>query len=137
MSNAQKNYLKKWAIALGCTLILGLLITCLVLGEPWDWIAFGVVVAALVTCVAVLVIEAIASLIWHWRLMGVCESEWEEEMLAHWWRYMNYWGGCWEDLIPKMIAEYYEPDSVEYILRMRLFEKFKSVKMPRCKGSGA
>ena len=132
MSNAQKNYLKKWAIALGCILIVGLLITCLILGEPWDWIAFGVAVAVLVACVAVLVIEVIASLIWHWRLMGACESEWEEEMLAYWWRFMNYWGGNWEELIPCMIEEDTDEElGIERKQQMELFERFKVVKAPR------
>ena len=130
MSNAQKNYLKKWAIALGCILVLGLLITCIVVGEPWDWIALGVAVAVLVTCVATLVFEAIASLIWHWRLMGVCENEWEEHMLKKWWRYMNYWGGCWEDLIPQWIAEDYEQNTQDYVLRMELYDKFRAVPVP-------
>lgn len=131
MSDAQKNYLKKWALALGVIFSVVLLVTFLILGHPFDWITLGVLGCVCLACIASVIVGVFASLIWHWRLMGACESEWEEEMLAHWWRYMNYWGGCWEDLIPKMIAEYHEPDSVEYILRMRLFEKFKSVKAPR------
>lgn len=132
MSNAQKDYLKKWAIALGCILILGLLITCLVLGEPWDWIAFGVAVVVFGACVAVLISIAIGSLIWHWRLMGVCENEWEEEMLAYWWRWMNYWGGCWEELIPRLIEEETDEElGIERTSQMELFERFKAVKAPR------
>lgn len=130
MSNAQKNYLKKWAIALGCILILGLLITCLVLGEPWEWVAFGVAVAVLVACVAVVVIEVIGSIIWYWRLMGECKTEWEEEMLAYWWRFMNYHSGCWEELIPRMIDEEYK-DEYTRQKAIALFKRFKAVKAPR------
>lgn len=133
MSNAQKNYLKKWAVVLGCVLILGLLITCLVLGEPWDWIAFGVAVAVTVACVAVLVIGVIGSMIWHWRLMGECKTEWEEEMLAYWWRWMNYCHiGNWEEFIPRMIEEETDEElGIERKQQMELFERFKAVKAPR------
>jgi hypothetical protein len=132
MSNAQKNYLKKWAIALSCILIFGLLITCMVLGEPWDWIAFGVAVAVSVACVAVLLIEVIGSTIWHWRLMGECKTEWEEEMLAYWWRFMNYHSGNWEELIPRMIEEDTDEElGIERKQQMELFERFKAVQPPK------
>lgn len=131
MTNAQKDYLKKWALALGISLGVVLLITFIVLGNPWHWITFGVVAFTVVAIVVALVINAIGSFIWHWRLMGVCENEWEEHMLKYWWRYMNYWGGCWEDLIAQMIAEDYEQDTEDYVLRMELYDKFRAVKAPR------
>ena len=130
MSNAQKNYLKKCAIAFGCILILGLLITCLALGEPWDWIAFGVAVAVLVACVAVVVIEVVSYIIWHWRLMGECKTEWEEDTLKWWWRFMNYHSGCWEELIPRMIDEEYK-DEYTRQKAIALLKRFKAVKSPR------
>lgn len=130
MSNAQKDYLKKWAIALGCILILGLLITCIVLGEPWEWIAFGVAVVVLVACVVVVAIEVGSCIIWHWRLMGECKTEWEEETLSWWWRFMNYHSGCWEELIPRMIDEEYK-DEYSRQKAIALFERFKAVKAPR------
>lgn len=131
MSNAQKQYLKKWAIALGVILGVVLMATFVVLGEPWLWITFGIATLALVTIIVRFVVEAIGSLIWHWRLMGVCENEWEEHMLKKWWRYMNYWGGCWEDLIAQWIAEDYEQDTQDYVLRMELYDKFRAVPVPR------
>ena len=132
MSNAQKNYLKKWAIVFGCILILGLLITCLVLGEPWDWIAFGVAVTVTVASIALIAIEIIGSTIWHWRLMGECKTEWEEEMLAYWWPFMNYHGGNWEEYIPRMIkGDTDEEIGIERKQQMELFERFKAVKAPR------
>ena len=131
MTNAQKNYLKKWAIALSCILIFGLLITCIVLGEPWDWIAFGVTVAVLVACVAVVLIEVIGSMIWHWRLMGECKNEWEEDMLAYWWRFMNYHSGNWEEFIPCMIEEDTNEDFGERKRQTDLFKRFKTVRPPK------
>jgi NADH:ubiquinone oxidoreductase subunit K len=132
MSNAQKNYLKKWAIALGCILILGLLITCIALGNPWHWIAFGVAVIIVVACVAVLVSLGIGTIVWHWRLMGECKTKWEEEMLAYWWIFMNYHSGNWEELIPRMIEEDTDGESdIQRKYQMELFERFKAVKAPR------
>lgn len=132
MSNAQKNYLKKWALVLGVISGVVLMITFIALGEPWHWITFGVVVLALVAFLAGLVATVIASLVWHWRLMGVCENQWEEAMLAYWWRYMNYWGGCWEDLIPRIIEEDTDEElGIERKQQMELFERFKAVKAPR------
>ena len=64
MNSTQKNYLKKWAIVLGCFLIVGLLITCIVLGEPWDWIALGVTVAVIGVYIVGIAIEIIGSTIW-------------------------------------------------------------------------
>lgn len=132
MSDTQRNYLKKWAIALGYILILGFLITCIVLGDPWEWIAFGVAVVILVACIAVVVIAIVGSMVWHWRLMGECKTKWEEEMLAYWWRFMNYHSGNWEELIPCMIeAETDEKLGTERTQQMELFERFKAVKAPR------
>lgn len=132
MSNAQKNYLKKWAIALGCILLLGLFITCLVVGEPWEWIAVGVTVAIVVVCIVVIAIEVIGSMIWHWRLMGECKTQWEEEMLAYWWRFMNYHSGNWETLIPRMIEEDTDEElGIERKYQTELFERFKAIQPPR------
>jgi hypothetical protein len=131
MSNAQKNYLKKWATTLGIILSIVLIVTFIALGDPWHWISLGIAVLALVAIVVGFIATAIASLIWHWRLMGVCENEWEEHMLKKWGRYMNYWGGCWEDLIPRWIAEDYEQNTQDYVLRMELYDKFRAVKVPR------
>ena len=132
MSNAQKNYLKKWAIALGCILILGLLITCIALGNPWHWIAFGVAVVIIVAYIAVLVSLVIGSMVWHWRLMGECKTEWEAEMLAYWWRFMNYHSGNWEELIPRMIEEDTDEEiGIERKQQMELFERFRAVKAPK------
>ena len=130
MSNAQKNYLKNWAIVFGCVLILGLLITCIVLGEPWDWIVLGVTVAVLVVCFAVLILEAVGSMIWHWRLMGECKTEWEEDTLRWWWRFMNYHCGNWEQFIPRMIDEEYK-DEHNRQKAIALFKRFKAVQPPK------
>ena len=131
MTNAQKDYLKKWAIAFAVIAVFALMIMFICLGEPWHWITLGIMVLLTAVFVVALVTNAIASLIWHWRLMGVCDNEWEEHMLKKWWRYMNYWGGCWEDLIPQWIAEDYEQNSQDYVLRMELYDKFRAVKVPR------
>lgn len=132
MSNTQRNYLKKWAIAIGYILILAFLTTCIVLGRPWQWIALGVVVTIVVACVAMLVSLGIGTIVWHWRLMGECKTEWEEEMLAYWWRFMNYHSGNWEELIPCMIEEDTDEEiGIERKQQMELFERFKAVKAPR------
>ena len=132
MSNAQKDYLKKWAIGIGFVLALALLFTALVAGGVWAIIGLVFVGLLACSCIGILLATAIASLIWHWRLMGVCENEWEELMLKKWWRYMNYWGGCWEDLIPRMIEEDTDEElGIERKQQMELFERFKAVKVPR------
>ena len=131
MSNAQKDYLKKWAIGLAIFAFFALMIAFVIIGEPWHWITCGMMAVVIVIFFVALVINAIGSFIWHWRLMGVCENEWEEHMLKKWWRYMNYWGGCWEDLIAQMIAEKYEQGTQDYVLRMELYDKFRAVPVPR------
>ena len=131
MSNAQKDYLKKWAIVFAISTVFALMIMFICLGEPWHWITLGIMVLLITVFVVALAINAIGSLIWHWRLMGVCENEWEEYILKKWWRYMNYWGGCWEDLIPQWIAEDYEQNTQDYVLRMELYDKFRAVPVPR------
>lgn len=131
MSNAQKDYLKKWAIGIGFVLALALLFTALVVGGIWAIIGLVFVGLLACSCVGILLVSAIGTLIWHWRLMGVCENEWEEQMLRYWWRWMGYWGGCWEDLIAQMIAEKYEQDTEDYVLRMELYDKFRAVPVPR------
>ena len=132
MTNAQKRYLKKWAIGIGIVLILALLFTSLIVGGVWATIGFVVVTLIVFGCVGVLLTTAIGTLVWHWRLMGVCENEWEEHMLAYWWRWMGYWGGNWEDLIGQMIAEDYEQDTMDYVLRMELYDKFRAIPVPKC-----
>jgi NADH:ubiquinone oxidoreductase subunit K len=132
MSNTQRNYLKKWAIAIGNILILAFLITCIVLGRPWQWIALGVAVIIVVACVAVLVSLGVGTIVWHWRLMGECKTKWEEEMLAYWWIFMNYHSGNWEELIPRMIEEDTDGESdIQRKYQMELFERFKAVKAPK------
>ena len=131
MTNAQKDYLRKWAINIGLVIILALLFTALIVGGVWRIIGLVLVGLVVCGCVGTIVAVAIGSLIWHWRLMGVCENEWEEQMLRYWWQYMNFWGGCWEDLIAQMIAENYEQDTEDYVLRMELYDKFREVKAPR------
>ena len=131
MSNAQKEYLKKWAIGIGCVLTLALLFTSLAIGGIWATIGLVVVSLIVLGCVGVLLATAIGTLIWHWRLMGVCENEWEEHMLAYWWRWMGYWGGDWEELIAQIIAEDYEQNTQDYVLRMELYDKFRAVKAPK------
>lgn len=130
MSNAQKNYLKKWALALGIIFGMVLMITCVALGEPWLWITLGIMVLTLVAMAVVVVVEIIGSMVWHWRLMGVCKTEWEEDTLRWWWRFMNYHSGCWEELIPRMIDEEYK-DEYSRQEAIALFERFKAVKPPK------
>ena len=130
MSNAQKNYLKKWAIALACILIPIVLIVFCVLGNPWDWIAFGVVAIVVLGIIVFLIVEAIGSTIWHWRLMGECKTEWETDTLSWWWPFMNYHSGNWEQFIPRMIDDEYT-DEYRRQEAIALFERFKAVKPPK------
>lgn len=132
MSNAQKDYLKKWAIVLGVIFGIVLMITCIILGHPFDFIALGAIGCVCLVCIATVIVEIIGSMIWHWRLMGECKTKWEAEMLAYWWRFMNYHSGNWEELIPCMIeAETDEKLGTEREQQMELFERFKAVKAPR------
>lgn len=132
MSNAQKNYLKKWALALGIIFGIALMIACLVIGNPWDMIASAIVCLGGLALIAVLMAEIIGYMVWHWRLMGECKTEWEEQMLAYWWRFMGYWCGNWEELIPRIIEEDTDEElGIERKQQMELFERFKAVKAPR------
>lgn len=130
MSDAQKKYLKEWAIALGCILIPVLLIILGVLGSPWDWIAFGIISIVVLGCIGLLIIEAIGSMIWHWRLMGECKTEWETNTLSWWWPFMNYHSGNWLEFIPRMIDEEYT-DEYTRQEAIKLFERFKAVQPPK------
>lgn len=132
MSHAQKEYLKKWIIAIVVAIFVALMIVCIYLGDPWQWVPLVLVGGMGVAFIITLAVNVVASMVWHWRLMGVCENEWETAILQYWWRWMNYWGyGSWEEIISEFIAEKYDPSSEDYLLRQALLEKFKAVKAPR------
>lgn len=130
MNKMQKEFIKKWIKGITLFLLGVALTTCLVLGEPWQWITLGVLGVICLVCILVAILEIIGSAIWHWRLMGECKTKWEEDTLRYWWLFMNYHSGNWEEFIPRMIDKEYK-DEYHRQKAFELFNRFKAVKPPK------
>lgn len=130
MNKMQKEYIKNWIKGIALFLLGVALIVCVVLGEPWHWITLGVLGTICLAIILRLILEIIGSTIWHWRLMGECKNEWEEDILRYWWRFMNYHSGNWEEFIPRMVDEEYK-DEYHRQKALELFNRFKTVKPPK------
>lgn len=130
MTNAQKTYLKNWLYGLGALVILALLITSLIVGGTWLWIALVVAAALLASAIALLLYTLFAKITWHWRLMGECKTPFEEELLEWWWFWI-WRSDCWKSHIYELIAEAYEVDSKERKEALEFCYRLGTVNKPR------
>ena len=130
MNNMQKEWLKKVLLFVGAIAFVVFELATLFLGEAWLIVGLVVGLGVLIPLLAVIIYVPIASLVWYWRLMGICRNDWEENTLRFWWRFIGYWCGDWENLIPQMIEEDYD-DEYNKNEAKKLFERIKAVNKPK------
>lgn len=130
MSNMQREWLKKIFSIVGIFAYLAFEMMTIVLGGGWLYAGLIGGLLVLIPLLFIILYVPIASIIWHWRLMGICENDWEENTLNCWWRFIGYWCGDWENLIPQMIEEDYD-DEYNKNEAKKFFERIKAVKKPR------
>ena len=126
----QREWLKRVLFFVGMFAYLAFEMMTIVLGGRWLYVGLIGGLVILVPLLFILVYVPIASIIWYWRLMGICENDWEENTLRFWWRFIGYWCGDWESLIPQIIEEDYD-DEYNKNEAKKLFERIKAVKKPR------
>ena len=91
MTTMQKNCLKKTlevlgAIAYGIVAIVFAALGDILYWAPWVSLAM-IGLVALPIAFAIIYIP-MATAVWHWRLMGICEEEWQSKLLSRWWFWM-------------------------------------------------
>lgn len=92
MTHAQKEYLLKGAKIFGIFLYCLLILLFAIAGSEtqnwmmWVSLAMFAAPAALIAFATLYI--PIATAVWHWRLMGICEEEWQSKLLSHWWFWM-------------------------------------------------
>ena len=91
MTTMQRNCLKKTlavlgAITYGIVAIVFAALSDVLYWAPWVSIAMTGLVAVPIAFAIIYV--PIATAVWHWRLMGICEEEWQSKLLSSWWFWM-------------------------------------------------
>lgn len=110
MNKMQKEYLKKLFIGIGLFLWAVAIIVSATLGEPWHWFAIGSTSVIAIPMLFIILYVPIATQVWHWRLMGICNAETEEELLRDWWFWIRR-SDTWADYIAQDILENYTDTS--------------------------
>lgn len=132
MTTAQREYLKKWLKGLG---IAAYCITCITfsaigaINDNWlIWIGLGMLGVPAASIAFASIYVPIATMVWHWRLMGECKTDWEARTLNHWWFWMQR-SDSWAEYLTEEIEDYYEEKEV----RQRHFDflyRLENVKKP-------
>lgn len=108
MTHAQKEYLLKGAKFFGIFLYCTLIIVFAIAGsetQNWMmWVGLAMLGVPCVFIVFALIYVPVATAVWHWRLMGICEEEWQSDLLAQWW----FWMYRSEKWFSYLSAEIYE-----------------------------
>lgn len=108
MTTMQQNYLKKvlkavGAIAYGIACALFTIIGGA--NNHWTmWIGLGLMGLPATLIAFACIYIPIATEVWHWRLMAICENAWQAELLDHWWFWM-YRSEKWFDYLKTDIEE--------------------------------
>ena len=128
MTTMQKKHLIKiltvfGALAYGITAIVFAAI-----GEPWHWVAIGMMSLVALPIAVAMVYIPIAGAVWHWRLMGACITDEDEELLSGWWFYINR-SESWAEYLRDEIAECKEDEWREGA--EDLLNRLEKVKKPR------
>lgn len=103
MNKMQKEWLKNAGLITGAILYLIIILITMCLSEEWLWISL--ILALLVTIpifIYGIIYVPIATFVWHWRLMGACITDEDEELLRTWWFWIkrsDYWADyLWEEI---------------------------------------
>ena len=134
MTHAQRKYLKKWLTGIGIMLYCVILMILVVTGSNGIdiclWIGLAMIIIPCVPLVFILLSVPFATIIWHWRLMGECQNEWESNLLNQWWLWI-YRSDSWVEYITELIYEEYQGDKElrEYAVNFAL--RLDEVKKPK------
>lgn len=104
MNKMQKEWLKNGAFILGSIIYVSFMLVCLALGGGWLYWGAIMAFAVLIPLSVYVVYLSVACMIWHWRLMGVCITEEDEELLRTWWFFIKR-SECWADYLWKEIQD--------------------------------
>lgn len=90
MTKMQKAYITKGFKVVGVILYCIAMVAFTIMGcetQHWiRWVGFSMIlIPAAVLLAFVLLYIPIATAVWHWRLMGICEEEWQSKLLSNWW----------------------------------------------------
>ena len=79
MNKMQKEFIKNGALILGSIIYVALVFTGLALGGGWFYWSAIMAFAILIPLSVYIVYLPIATFVWHWRLMGACITDEDEE----------------------------------------------------------
>ena len=135
MTIAQKQYLKKWIITIGFFLYCIALLIFLFIGSETNnwmmWVGCGMLIAPAVPIAFAAFYIPIATIVWHWRLMGECTTDWETETLQRWWFFIRR-SDTWKEYISEDIHENFsEEETEQYNKLVDFMYRLKSIKKPR------
>lgn len=130
MNKMQREYLKKWLIGIAILVGIVLLIACAFFGSPWHYLPLVACLGLVVFLFGSLIVGAIGTMIWHWRLMGECKNAWECDLLDHWWFWI-YRSDKWESYIIDLIHEEYGAHSNIEQEALNFYNRLREVKKPR------
>ena len=134
MTHAQKEYLLKGVKFFGIFLYCILTIVFTVAGsetQNWMmWVGLTMLVAPCVFIAFLLIYVPIATAVWHWRLMGICEEEWQSKLLSRWWFWM-YRSEKWFDYLKGEIEDDFGDDESVKQKATDFLHALARVKKPR------
>ncbi len=93
MTKMQKAYVTKGLKVIGIILYCIATMVFIIAGSEtkhWImWVGLAMFIAPVIPIAFATFYIPIATTVWHWRLMGVCEEEWQAQLLSKWWFYIN------------------------------------------------
>ena len=93
MTKMQKDHLKKTLKIIGAILYCITCLTFAVIGsetQNWMlWVSLAMTCVLAVPIAFMMVYVPIATAVWHWRLMGACDEEWQAQLLSKWWFFIS------------------------------------------------
>lgn len=104
MNKMQKEWLKNTGAIIGAIFYLALIIIPMLISKTGAWISFILCVPLLVFIIGYGIYLPIANMVWHWRLMGVCITDEDEELLQTWWFWIKR-SECWPEYLWAEIQE--------------------------------
>lgn len=132
MTTAQKEYLKKWLTGLAIAAYVFTIIIFTAIGAPngtWPmWVALGMMLVPVAAIAFMTFYVPIATMVWHWRLMGECKNDWEARTLKHWWFWIQR-SDSWVEYLTEVIEEYYEEEE-DRQMRLDFLHRLENVKKP-------
>lgn len=130
MTTMQKNHLKKVLKVFGALAYGIIAITFIAAGEPWHWITLAMTGLVALPIAVAMVYLPIAGAVWHWRLMGICEEEWQSNLLSCWWFWISR-SENWFDYLKKEIESDFGDDEKAKRQAIDFLYALARVKKPR------